>query len=112
MGVLKKIKASSLVETLVATVIVVLVFAIGSHTLNTLFVNSVISNTDPIEAQLRILEYKYMNGSIETPYYDDFKGWEISVEKVHKGKQSIVMFEAIQLERNKQVYKSRLHDNY
>lgn len=108
MGVLKKVKASSIVETLVATVIIVILFAIASLTLNTMFIASAKGNTDAIETQLRILEYKYINGQIETPYFDDFKDWELSVE-MEKGRDRNVLFQANHKKRIQRVSKNRIH---
>ncbi len=52
MVVLKKIKAFTLMETLVATVLIVIVFMISSMLLNNLFYNSIKDNTIAIDAHL------------------------------------------------------------
>jgi len=80
MVVLKKIKGSTLMETLVATVLIVVVFMIASMILNNLFSNSIKSNTRVIDAHLNELEYFYTSDKLSLPYYDDFKSWQISAE--------------------------------
>ena len=61
MVILKKIKASTLMETLVASVLIVVVFMISSMILNNLFSNTIKSNTRAIEAHINELQYLYIN---------------------------------------------------
>ena len=46
-------------ETLVATVLIVVVFMMASMTLNTLFVTSIEQNDGPIRQELLFLQYRY-----------------------------------------------------
>ena len=67
-------------ETLVATIIIVVIFAVASMVLNTLFLNSFKSNTNEIENYLNELEYTIHTNdekiNIKTLTYQD---WEITI---------------------------------
>lgn len=118
MVVLKKVKASTLMETLVATVLLVVVFMIASMILNNLFSNTIKSNTRAIEAHLKELEYLYINKKLDIPYQDDFKSWEITiqsqkVEQQHRHinhqnqeNQNQILFEAINIETRQTILKT------
>ncbi|MGC1633476.1 MAG: hypothetical protein WA749_15305 [Gelidibacter sp.] len=93
MVVLKKIRASTLMETLVATVLIVVVFMIASMILNNLFSNTVSSNTRAIDAHLNELQYLYLNEQLKAPYADDFGAWEVSVLRYKTNAFNRVEFE-------------------
>ena len=103
MVVLKKIKASTLMETLVATVLIVIVFMISSMLLNNLFYNSIKDNTRAIDAHLNELQYRYQNEKLILPYQDDFNSWNISIVPVKENGKSIVIFDAINMTTNKTI---------
>ena len=102
MVVLKKIKASTLMETLVATVLIVVLFMMTSMILNNLFFNSIKSNTRDIDAYLNELEYLYRHQKIQHPYKDDLNTWEITLQKTANTTKSISL-EAINKETNKTI---------
>lgn len=79
MALLKKIKASSLMETLVATVLIVVVFMISSMVLNNIIATNIRQNTDKVEERMNVLEYQYHHKVLELPYYEDYESWEISI---------------------------------
>ncbi|AOW20781.1 type IV pilus modification PilV family protein [Urechidicola croceus] len=101
----KKVKASSLVETLVATVIIVLIFAIASLTLNNVFLSSIKNNTDEINRELNKLQYQLSNEKIKVPYNDTFKDWEITIEKTTESTINFITFEATHKNYKKTVTK-------
>ncbi|AUP79699.1 hypothetical protein [Flavivirga eckloniae] len=102
MVVLKKIKASTLMETLVATVLIVIVFMISSMILNNIFSNSIKSNTREIDAYLNELEYLYKNEKLKLPYYDDLGDWKISIITLNTSSSyKSVEFEALHIITNK-----------
>lgn len=101
MDVLKKIKASTLMETLVATVLIVVVFMMSSMILNNLFSNTIKNNTRDIDAYLNELEYLYKNGKLLVPYEDDFKDWQISVILYQESETTHILFEALNNNTNK-----------
>ncbi|MFD0963848.1 hypothetical protein [Pseudofulvibacter geojedonensis] len=99
MVVLKKIKASSLMETLVATVLIVIVFMLASLTLNNILYNSTRKETGKINVHINELHYNYIHKQIEVPYYSSFKGWKVSIEKNEEDK--LLYLEAKHSETNK-----------
>tara|TARA_R110002096_G_C14628966_1_gene724741 strand:- start:1797 stop:2135 length:339 start_codon:yes stop_codon:yes gene_type:complete len=110
MVILKKIKASTLMETLVASVLIVVVFMISSMILNNLFSNTIKSNTRAIEAHINELQYLYINEKLTLPYYDDLDKWNIEVKAFKEHNMSKVLFEAANTETNKN-YLKEIHAN-
>ena len=80
MFVLKKLKASTLMETMVATVLIVVLFMMASLIINSLMAVSSKSNLTPIKEHINSLEYGFHNQSLPLPYYEDWSGWEITGE--------------------------------
>ncbi|MEM6816403.1 MAG: hypothetical protein AAF600_18755 [Bacteroidota bacterium] len=80
MLVLKKIKASTLMETMVATVLIVVLFMISSLIINSLIAAQSKSNLEPIKERMHVLEYGFQNQTLSIPYYEDWNGWEITGE--------------------------------
>ncbi|GAA3614532.1 hypothetical protein Q4Q39_02680 [Flavivirga amylovorans] len=106
MVILKKIRASTLMETLVATVLIVVVFMISSMILNNLFSNTIKNNTRTIDTHLNELEYLYINEQLEIPYQDDFNNWEVSITEYKENQSNKIEFEAINRTINKTVTKT------
>ena len=101
MALLKKIKASTLMETLVATVLIVIVFLIASMILNNVFSNSIKSNTQGIKQHLNELQYLHINEKLNMPYYETYGTWEITIERYKEGDNYMMEFEAINTTTNK-----------
>ena len=99
MVVLKKIKASTLMETMVATVLIVVVFMVASLVMNALMTAQVKSNLSPIKEHLQQLEYAYKNHQIPLPYHEEWKGWEIAL--IEEG--TMILIEATHLDHEKRV---------
>jgi len=78
-----KLRASSIVETLVASVIIVIIFSLASLTLNNIFQSNILSDTGDIENRVNKLIYLNRNRKIATPYYEDYKGWEVFLTLSH-----------------------------
>jgi hypothetical protein len=110
MVVLKKIRAATLMETLVATVIIVLIFMISSFLLNSLFNNTVKHDTNAIQAHMSELIYLSEHQQIKIPHDDEFKDWTISIEREHKK----LVFEAThnQHKRTIRIERYELHNGY
>ncbi len=111
MVVLRKVKASTLMETLVATVLIVVVFITASMILNNLFSNTIKNNTRDIDAQLNELQYLYINEKLLLPYQSNFDLWEIKVDSYKQNNQNIVEFEAVQTETKKTILKQYVETN-
>lgn len=101
MAVLKKIKASTLMETLVATVLIVVVFMLASMILNHLFSNTIKNNTADIDAYINELKYLYLNDQLSLPFHEDYKQWEVSVQFNNNNQN--VSFEATHLSTNQNI---------
>lgn len=94
MVVLKKIKASTLMETLVATVLIVIIFMLASIILNNIFSNTIKNNTRAIEAYLNELEYLKQNDKLQLPFKNTVEYWDVSVENYTENNQTMIEFEA------------------
>lgn len=79
MDVLKKIRGATLIETLTASVLIVLVFMMASLTLNTIFTGTIKRDTSGIQARIQELYYLELHDKITLPYQEDYKNWEISI---------------------------------
>lgn len=105
MAILKKIKGSTLMETLVSSVLIVVVFMIASMVLNNLFSGAIKNNTHVIETKLDELHYLFLKDAITLPYSESFEKWSISVQNItHQGKK-IVEIEAFNGDNKKRVVK-------
>ncbi|MEM9075578.1 MAG: hypothetical protein AAGC43_01000 [Bacteroidota bacterium] len=96
MAVLKKISASTLMETMVATVLIVVIFMFSSLILNTVFKSSMKNRTLPIRSHLDKLEYLYVNQRVELPYNQIWKGWNVSM--FHNQREVLVEAEELSVE--------------
>lgn len=80
----KKVRAASLVEVLVASVLIVIVFAISSLSINNLLKRSYGAPPINIESRLKALEYAYLNNKLKLPYFENFQDGEISIFEENK----------------------------
>ncbi len=104
-----KLKASSLIETLVATVIILAVFIAASLVLNNVFRNLSNNDTYAIENELEFLQYQYSNNRISLPYSTSYKEYEINVyEDVDSLR--FVYYEAITVDGEKTIVKKILSE--
>lgn len=108
MVVLKKIRGSTLMETLVATVLIVVIFMIASMILNQLFSKTIQQNTRAIEAHLNELEYLYVHGQLLLPYADDYKDWEVEIVNVKDEINKTISVEATNINTKKTITKTLL----
>ena len=95
MVVLKKIKASTLVETITATVIIISVFSIALLTLNNVFASTIKNDKSKINNHLLKLEYQYKNKNLVIPYNEDFENWELSIYLTEEDRVHWVVFKAV-----------------
>lgn len=68
-------------ETLTASVIIIVVFMIASSSFNNVFLNSVRSDDQLLLNRLEELKYLAKNEKISFPFYEEGSYWEISAEK-------------------------------
>jgi peptidoglycan hydrolase CwlO-like protein len=103
MVILKRVKGSTLMETLVATVIIVLVFMVSSMILNTLFSSSVNNNTQAIESHLNELQYLQLHEQLEIPYDDAFQNWNVTINRYKENDKYRIEFEATNQKTSKTI---------
>ena len=101
MVVLKKINASTLMETLVATVLIVVVFMMASLILNNTFSSYIKNNKHGLKNHIYELEYLYVSDKISLPYNSEYKDWSISIFEVIES--SDIIISAIQNETKKEL---------
>lgn len=110
MVVLKKVKSSTLMETLVATVLIVVIFLMASMVLNTLFAASITQNDSQIRQELLQLQYQYQNKKLTLPYYNEQDNWSIEVSKREWNDKTQVVFYAQEQQSQKEVILKMLDD--
>ncbi len=110
MVVLKRIKASTLMETLVATVLIVIIFMVASMLLNTIFSNNIKGRNNHITEHLQQLKYEYIHMKIKPPYIADYKGWEISINTEVIDGMNQVLFLAENKETEKTISQTLINE--
>jgi hypothetical protein len=109
MVVLKKVKSATLVEALVATVLVVVVFMIASLVLNNLLLNTFSKNTHQVEFRFNEVEYEIRKNSIKLPYFEEYKGWDITIRrKENRSKQVLYIIATLQ-KNGKEISRKRIY---
>ena len=107
-----KLKGSTLVETLVATVLIVTIFSIASLVLNSIFKSTVQKHIDQtVNTRLLELKYLYTHEKITSKHQEMFSNWAISMSKMEVENQSIVLIEAVEETTNKIISKQFVDDH-
>ncbi len=101
MVVLKKIRAATLIETLTASVLIIIVFMIASLSFNSIFTNHQKRNLSSIENRVKELEYLIINNKLKIPYAEDFGAWEIEI-LIHN-KQTTLYYQKEEQKLTKQI---------
>ncbi len=110
MVVLKKVKASSLNEVIVATVIIVLVFGIAVATLNNILMNTANKNTSSIDNRINELIYSYRNEKLKLPYREESEDVSIDITEVLEGENRSIQFNILN-KRNKKKIERKVFSN-
>lgn len=110
MAILKKIKASSLNEVLVASVIIILVFGITMAVLSNLMKNFIINDTHKEELMLQELIYNYRNNNLALPYLSQDENWSIAVHQEKENQTQWIVF-TITSEKNKKSITKKIPDH-
>jgi hypothetical protein len=90
-------------ETLVATVLIIIVFVISSMILNNVFSSSIKNNTLAAETRLDELQYLYLNNKLTIAYSETLNTWEISIERYEFDSHKMIEFEAKSLVTGKSI---------
>lgn len=88
-----------MVETLTASVIIVVVFMIASMSFNNVFMNTVRSDGNLLENRILEIKYLAMNERLFFPFYEEKEYWIITAEE----ETGQVHFEVRNLRNNKEV---------
>lgn len=88
MVILKKVRSATLVETMVASVIIVIVFLIASLSVNNIFRGTINSDDSALRNRINELTYLFQNNKVEIPYYEESPLWNIVIE--NRGKENIM----------------------
>lgn len=97
-------------ETMVATVLIVIIFMMTSMVLNSLFSNSLQQNNN-ITERLYQLQYQYQHKIFSVPYSEDFEGWEVSVSQEANNGVEYVLFKAINIQSKKTLVNHIIHED-
>lgn len=96
MGLLKKkIPGATLMETLVATSIILIVFVVASLVLNNTFRTWAEKDSFSLQNRLEVLQYLYVHKKLTVPYYEDFEGYEIAIESALEDTIEVITYTAI-----------------
>ena len=108
MVILKKIKSATLIEALVATVLIMIIFVIASLVLNNLVLNTFSKNTHNIETRINELEYEIQNNTIKLPYEENYKNWDISIETETIAAKKMISISAVNNISKKEISKQQI----
>lgn len=81
MVILRKVKSATLIETLIATVLIVIVFLLATMIINTVFFNTFHQKKEVVVNRLDELEYNCINQSLKLPYQEEYENWTIQIRK-------------------------------
>ena len=95
-------------EVIVATTILLTVFAIAIFTLNNILLSSVQKESQSMETQLEKLRYQYTNQQLKIPISYREDEFIIEVQKMNQNKQQFVVFSITNSKTNKSVTKKQL----
>lgn len=105
MALLKKIKSATLIEVLVATIIIIIIFMIASLILNNLLYTSFAKNTHGVQTRIHEITYKLRNHKIQLPYNESYGDWEIKVWVEATGERPYLSYRAVHKNSKKEVTK-------
>jgi len=108
MALLRKLKGSTLMETMVATVLIIVIFMVSSLVLNNIFLGYANRDTRLLDNRIRELEYRAISGTLKTPYDETYENWALEVTKKVQAKDSMVVITAKNLNTDKTYIKERI----
>ena len=98
-----RVKGSTLMETLVATVLIIVVFMLASAIMNNLFSGMVKSNHKAIDTYISEIKYLYVNDQLQLPYKTDYKDWSIEVFNTNTVGDAYIVVEAFNTKTRKTI---------
>ncbi len=106
----QKISASTLMETLVATVLILAIFVIASLTLNHNFKLMIIGNQFHIENTMSRLQYYQRHGALELPYEEHPEHVDILVYRTVIDDIPYVVYSAKKHNSGKEILKIKIDE--
>lgn len=104
MVILKKVKSSSLLESIIATVLIVVIFMVSSLVINNIYFNTFHQKKEIVEKRLNELEYYLLNDKLELPFEEEIENWNIEVTAIQDEKlQKIIQLKGTNIITNKEV---------
>lgn len=108
--VFPKIKASSITETIVATTIISIVFAITILSLNNILQNVIENDTSAIEQKINKFIYESNYEKVITPGSFEEGDWIVNIEKKEQNDFDIIEVEAFNRKTKKTLTKSIIYN--
>ncbi|WP_418637465.1 hypothetical protein [Winogradskyella sp.] len=99
-------------ETIVATTIIIIVFAIVTVSLNNVLSNKVLHNTSVIENKIQELIYTSRNKKIQVPNVIEDGDWIIHVYPEQFNSINYTVFEAMNKKLKKEIIKAVIANEY
>ena len=104
----KKLNASSLTEVIVATSILLIVFAIAIATLNNIMVSSIKNNTQRLETKLEQFVYEYKNNPVKIPATLKEGDFVYKIQKMKESSLRLVVFSITNVVTKKRIQKNEI----
>ncbi len=90
-------------ETLVATVLIMVIFMGASMVLNNLFVTGIAQDDHAIRQHLYALQYQVKHEKIDLPYIEDFGAWEVSIDRQREAGMQERVYRAVHATTQKEL---------
>ena len=91
MVILKKIRAATLAEQLVASAIIMVIFSIASLSLNNVFQGAVKGKDSAFQNRIKELTYFTQKEKLNIPFYEENDRWDIAIEE----QEGVIYLEAL-----------------
>ncbi len=91
---LHKVKGSSLVETITATIILMLVFAIAITSIGNIMERTARNKSSVLDKELNRLEYLYHHGKVSVPDVLQESSYQLSIDREKEGELTYIVLRA------------------
>jgi|AVFP01.1.fsa_nt_gi methenyltetrahydromethanopterin cyclohydrolase len=87
-------------ETMVASVVLVIVFVLSSIILNSIFKKAIVSRSMHVRSHLEFLSYQLLHDQLQVPHSERYNGWDITIKPYQSSGSSAVKLVAKKAELN------------
>lgn len=98
-----------MIETIIASVIIVLVFSMAILILHAVFKHKISNNTSHLNNHIYELEYRIQHKNIVIPYQETFENWEITIQQVQENLSPWIVCKAEHVKTKKIVLKKKVY---